>query len=253
MFKPYIGITGFTAQSEVHTALDVFPENCSHELMVGVLASQKTIFLKEKNKWPNRYPDAKDIGDIFVNSPKALNLIHYSTKELDTLANQLMRMVGIGGEYFDGFQLNMAWPSPCDIGVFRGIYPDFYIVLQIGSRAFEEVGNDPETLAWRTAKDYLGLVDYVLLDSSGGLGKPLDTEKTRLCLEALCNEGVERFMCLGVAGGLSPSTLNLVEPLVKDFPNLCIDAEGRLRNSDDHLNLNVAKEYIAKSLEIFRA
>lgn len=250
MLKPYIGITGFMSQSEVSAVLDVLPENSSRSLMVGVLASQKTIFRCERGKWPNRYPKAVDIASIFPNHPLALNLIHYNTKEPETLADQLDKITeDVGGEYLDGFQLNVTWPDPRALEQFRHDHQDMFIVLQIGHTAFDQVGSSPSALAKRVASDYLGLIEYVLLDPSGGLGKPIDPAEAFLYLDVLRDQQVEQFIWLGVAGGLSPLTLNLVEPLAGNFPELCI--EGRLRDADDHLHLNTAKMYVSKALEVF--
>jgi len=58
-------------------------------------------------------------------------------------------------------------------------------------------------------------------------------------------------MGLGVAGGLSPTTLDLVRPLTNEFPDLSIDAEGRLRTPEDHLDLAVSSEYLRKAFEMF--
>ncbi|MDO8571756.1 MAG: hypothetical protein Q7R79_03695, partial [bacterium] len=96
-------------------------------------------------------------------------------------------------------------------------------------------------------KTYEQLIDYVLLDPSGGTGKMFDPRVERTYLDKLADLGVG----LGVAGGLSPSTLHLLQPLINDYPNLCIDAEGRLRNQDDQLDLTVAGSYLQKAYELF--
>lgn len=110
------------------------------------------------------------------------------------------------------------------------------------------VNHSPEELATRVA-EYDEVAEYVLLDPSGGYGKPFDPERVRDYLLAL--EAQNLGMGLGVAGGLSPATLNLVEPLVWEFYDLSIDAEGRLRTPEDHLDLAVSSEYLRKAFAIF--
>lgn len=85
------------------------------------------------------------------------------------------------------------------------------------------------------AGEYAEVVDYVLLDHSGGHGKPFNPECAHNYLRELKtkNPGI----MLGVAGGLSPTTLNLVKPLIREFPNLSIDAESNLRTHTDHMDL----------------
>lgn len=243
--KPYIGITGFMTRQEVESILNVIPENPSRLLMVGVLASLKTLRY-ETNKWVNRYPKGGKIQDIFTDDPRTLNLILYNTKEPENLLEQLLEMTDLGGPNFQGFQLNLAWPSVPVLREYRK-RRGYSIVLQIGSHAYEMVHFSPQELANLIAI-YEGLVDYVLLDQSGGHGLPFDTEKARKCLEAIMTKNLS--IGLGVAGGLSPLTLNLVEPLLSDFSDLSIDAEGRLRDKDDNLDIEVAKEYVLKSLGV---
>lgn len=248
MKKPYIGITGFMSLDEAIAVLRSMPVSAGRVVMVGVLASQKTM-RGIQNKWPNRYPKMEKIAGIFPNHPLALNLIHYHTKEQETLYEQLLKMTGFGGDNLHGFQLNVAWPSPSALKKYRLAYPTMQIVLQIGARAFEMVKHSPKKLAAKVAKEYDELIDYVLLDPSGGYGKPFNTERARKYLTELKAKKLNAG--LGVAGGLSPNTLGLVEPLTKDFPDLSIDAEGRLRNQNDSLNLNIAEEYIRKALKTF--
>lgn len=240
MKQPYIGITGFMSRNEIQSVLDSMPKDSNRLLMVGVLASLKTV-RGEQNKWPNRYPRVGHIGNIFFRDSRALNLIHYNTKEPESLAEQLDEMTVLGGPNLDGFQLNLAWPSYKAISDHQREW-DSIIVLQIGGRAFEMVNHSPQELAERVSA-YENVVDYVLLDPSGGYGVPFDTDKARgAYLEALKAKNLN--LGLGVAGGLSPTTLNLIQPLLSDFPDLSIDAEGRLRDSTDNLDLSVASQYV---------
>lgn len=180
MRKPsYVGITGFMSQKEVESVLNVLPLSSDRLLMVGVLGSHKTLFQGLQNKWPNRYPKADDVAGAFQKHPLALNLLHYNTKEPETLFVQMDCATKIAGSNFQGFQLNVAWPSPRSLGLYREQHPKMQIVLQVGHGAFEQIGNSPENLARKVASEYIGLVDYLLLDPSGGYGKPFDTERAR--------------------------------------------------------------------------
>lgn len=249
-WTPYVGITGFMTKEEGDAVLAVMPLDSKHKLMLGVLVSQKTM-RGEQNKWPNRYPKPKDITRIFTNHPFALNLVHYNTKEHSTLYDQMAEVTEIAGPHFHGFQLNIAWPATDILEKYKRNYGGMKIVLQIGHHAFEQIGNYPERLIEKLEYYYYCYcVDYILLDPSGGLGIPFDPDIAKKYLDAL---GSEKFrLGFGVAGGLSPTTLNLVEPLAYYYPNLCIDAEGRLRDENDRLNLAVATEYVKKALAIFQ-
>lgn len=254
---PYVGITGFTSRNEVYAVSDsMIAEDSSRLLMVGVLASKKTLS-GQKNKWPNRYPRVQDISGIFAQNEGVLNLIHYSTdnhhENPHFLIDELIQMSQLGGPFFHGFQLNIAWPSSRAIAEFRKhVVMNKVIVLQIGGKALKKDGvvdYSPQELAEKVSW-YEHIVDYVLLDPSGGYGVPFDTEKARAYLKAI--QAANLNLGLGVAGGLSPTTLHLVEPLLSDFPELSWDAEGRLRDEQDNLVLKTSIKYVQKSCGLTR-
>lgn len=247
--KPYVGITGFMSPTEVFGVLDSTDlKKADRMLMVGVLASSKSL-QGIPNKWPGRYPAIGEVANIFPDNEDCLNLVHFNTKEPESLLSQLLLVTELASNHFNGFQLNITWPSARVLEDYKDLHNDKVIVLQIGSGAFEKVSHSPEKLAEKV-HEYTGLIDYVLLDPSGGTGQPFNPDIARSYLEALSVKTND--FGLGVAGGLSPTTLDLVEPLVKDFPDLSIDAEGRLRNeADDSLNIETARDYVKKSLELF--
>lgn len=248
MEKPYIGITGFTSKNEATEALSAMPCSVDRYLMVGVLASSKTL-RGEKNKYPNRYPAVEKITGIFPDDPRALNLIHYSTDDPATLSKQMLELASLAGPNLHGFQLNCAWPPPSELQLFCNAYPETKVVLQIGERSLEMVGNSSYGLSIKLHMEYKGLIDYVLLDSSGGRGQILEVEKMSKYLYVL--QTLPTQIGLGIAGGLSPQSLPLIEPFIRDFPDLSIDAEGCLRDGSDKLDIITVKEYIREAWKIF--
>ena len=249
MLKPYIGVTGFMNWQEVSEVLKVVPAKADRLLMAGVLASSKTI-QGVTNKYPNRYPKPEQLGNIFIRHPQVLNLIHFNTKESDALYDQLITVLNLAGPFCHGFQLNVAWPST-EMLVRFAIKPYRTImILQVGNHAFEMIGHSPEKLADKVAKEYAHLIDGILLDPSGGRGQMMNFEILLPYLRALKEKDLS--VRLGVAGGLSANTVGLLTTLVSEFPDLCIDAEGRLRDKNDKLDIEAAKKYLEKSFEIFR-
>ncbi|MFH0987851.1 MAG: hypothetical protein V1763_00580 [Parcubacteria group bacterium] len=246
--KPYIGITGFMSPDEVERIMNVVRIDGNRNLMVGVLASSKTLH-GFKNKYPGRYPSVRRIKDIFFQRPAMLNLIHYSTDAPETLAAQLGKLMQWGGNKVHGFQLNVAWPSVAEIREHKRRYPATTIVLQVGKHAMELVDSSPNACAERVAQ-YDGVVDYVLIDPSGGRGEPLSVVTARDYLSAIRNHGIK--MGLVVAGGLCAATLSRIKPLIKEFPDLSIDAEGRLRTPDDHLDIEAAIAYWQSADRLFQ-
>ncbi len=238
---PYIGVTGFMSRFEVTTALAVVPQRGTRRLMVGVLMSSKTL-AGQPNKWPGRYPKRENVAGIFVDDPRALNLVHYSTDHPETLLSQLVEITELAGPYLDGFQLNIVWPPISDLEDYWEIHPDKFLVLQIGSKAMAQVESMERFEELVGA--YLPMIDAILIDASGGKGAFLDAAKLAEYLRAIPKDWI---LGLGVAGGLGPDTLHFIEPLVPEFPELSIDAEGRLRTPmpEDALDLDRMLHYIA--------
>lgn len=218
------------------------------KLMVGVLVSHTTLRGQE-NRYPNRYPKTGNISEIFLPLERvALNLIHYHTNETESLSIHLQRIVKASGPNIHGVQLNIAWPSLRELWKFHEA-TDWKkrIVLQVGSRAMEAVDNDPVKLADMIGK-YVEpqTIDDVLIDPSGGNGLPFDTEKALEFLRELKSRNFD--INLGVAGGLGPDSMKHLEPLLDEFPDVNIDAEGRLRDTEsDDLDIVKMTAYLTEA------
>jgi hypothetical protein len=244
---PYVGVTGFMSRVEVNEALAMIPEGSKRRLMVGVLMSSKTL-AGETNKWPGRYPKKDAVADIFVDDPRALNLIHYNTDNPNNLCTELRRIVELAGSHLDGFQLNIAWPAASQIELFHEAFPDLYLLLQIGGKAMEQVGDSAGRLI-DLIGSYVPMIDAVLIDPSGGKGEPFDVQKAAMFLRVIRRDF---DLGLGLAGGLGPDTLHSLDPFIKEFPDLSIDAEGRLRipKPDDALSIGAVRDYLDDAFPI---
>ena len=251
MMIPYTGITGVMSAGEVSAILDSVPANAERMVMVGMLATSQTIRGIENSR-PHRYPKPKHMDAIFQPHPRALNLIHFHTKieRPKLIYKEMQRARDLAGEHCQGFQLNMAWPGTDLLMRVLGEMPkSTIIVLQVGARAFEMIGHSPKKLADKIESEYGGLIHYVLLDASMGRKLPLDAEMLRPYLRALAAKQLP--IGLVVAGGLGPVTLDLVQPLVDEFPALCIDAESGLRDKNDDLDVSAAISYRARGDALF--
>jgi hypothetical protein len=253
--RPYIGITGFMASHEVvwlaAVQRELGTEHAVRDLMVGVLTNSKTL-AGGTNRWPGRYPKVEKIPSIFTEHPRILNLIHYNTDDPSTLTAQLNRLVDIGGPNLHGIQLNIPWPAVAALDRFRwATFHEQRIVLQIGRTALAAAEHSPTKLAEMVGRylNPLRVIDAVLLDPSGGEGRSVEPGWARPFLRAISDHhSVE----LGIAGGLSYESLDLVEPLLEEFPCLSIDAEGRLRRRpQDYLDLEAAAKYFEGALALF--
>lgn len=249
MAKPYIGVTGFMSKEEVEQVLESVPTFTERKLMIGVLVSSKTM-QGLPNKFPNRYPAAGKIAEIFPAHRSVLNLVHFNTKEPDQLLDQMFMVTELGGENFHGFQLNIKWPNPHTLEQYKKQCPGKTLVLQCGETALGSVECDPEKLV-ASAKNYQDICEYLLIDPSGGLGRAFNPEKGLEYLRGL-KAGIKN-MSFGIAGGLSPLMLeDLLLPVLAEFPDVSIDAEGRLRGENDQLNVWKAKRFVSASYVLFK-
>ncbi len=243
--KPYIGVTGFMSQEETDAVLDVVPKKPSHLLMVGVLASAKTLEVPPiPVRRPERYPPRERIQRIFSPDPRALNLVHYATDRRERAGEELHALSGVVGTV--GFQANVRWPD-----ITPGLAAACLrkrTVLQIGARAMAALGFRPGVIVGRFEK-YAPYFTDVLLDPSGGEGLMLDLDRASTFVEEFATQ--YPTLGIGVAGGLCKETLPSVQGLLRRYPFLSIDAEGRLRDVDDHLDLEAAKAYVRCAYEIF--
>ena len=244
----YVGITGIGTPAE-SAALAPFASAHAHRrFMVGVLVSSSSM-AGQPDQWPNRYPPPSKIDAIFPDFPNVFNVVHYNTHDPATLSHQLITVANLAGQRLHGFQLNMAWPPPAELEALRRQCPGMQIILQLNREAFEAVKAVPGGVGRRLTQDYTGLFDHALLDLSAGRGEMLEPNWAAQELRKL--EASDLNAGLGVAGGLDAETLAIIQPLIQEFPNLSIDAEGRLRDRDDRLDLEKARKYLEKSSDMF--
>ncbi len=253
---PYIGITDFTNFEQVQRMYEAVEQHKSPEsqrmLHVGVMMSFKTLNGIE-TKWSKVWPPKETIRDIF-GSDDVYNCLHYADYDHDTdFYHDLSEAIMCGGIGINAVQLDMLWPDPGQVAsAIHTSRKQIEVILQVGGRAIEMANNDPAEVVSRL-EDYETVIHRVLLDKSMGRGLGMDA----IGLIPFARAIRERFPNLGlvVAGGLGPNSINLVEPLVKEFPDVSIDAQGKLRpsgNSLDPIDWDMAEDYLVKALELLK-
>jgi len=246
--KPYVGITGFMNYGQVEKVLSALPDDLKFQLMVGVLVSDKTL-VGQTNNHPNEFPPIHKVAEIFQLDHRVLNLVHYNTHNTFSLPGQMADIKIYGGSNCQGFQLNIDWPSIDDLARFRRRYPWLVIVQQISATVMAET--TPEQLARRISSEYCDLIDHVLLDGSGGFGKPLHLGLCEDYIGALLAHNLHRKIGIGIAGGLCAESLSRLAPLFRAYPKLNIDAQGKLRTTDKTtLDMQCCIEYVQAALEL---
>ena len=248
---PYIGITGFTTPTEVAAVIQSLTSSPGRLLMCGVLLSNALLDGGTSDA-PGRCPSPDSIAGIFSSDSRCLNLVHYRPKADANLADVLARAMAVGGANCHGVQINATkgapWPSPLALQEFRDRCQPRRIVLQVGGEAMKTAENRPDEIARRCAR-YEGILTDVLVDASEGMGVPLDAQRTIRYLAAIAETAPS--MGLVVAGGLCADNLDsLLSPLLPHWAGVSIDAEGRLRDSDDRLDVAAAISYLATALKL---
>ncbi len=245
---PYIGVTGFMNRTQVEQALEGFPHTPFLKLMVGVLASDKTLS-GVPNSHPNSFPHPDDIAEIFVDDPRVLNLVHYNTHNQKGLARQLDTLFETAGPNCHGAQLNVTWPSPEELKWQHNAWGDKQIVLQLGREAFQS--KQSPVMVARYLGIYKQLIDYVLFDMSGGFGVEIDVNLATECLVEYLKYGLDRYFGFGLAGGLDAEKVSNLASLLRVSQTLSVDAQGKLR-SNDQLDLQKVRAYIQSALRLYR-
>lgn len=254
--RPYIGITDFMNFAQVEAMEAVFAgskqEGSGRQLHVGVMMSYKTLNDIE-TKWSKAFPHREQVVEIF-RSLDSYNCLHYADYDhSDDFYQHLALAMCFGGNRLSAVQLDMIWPTPRQI--FRAaqvaaMQPE--IILQVGKNAIEVCDNDPRKVVERLGC-YEGIIHRVLLDKSMGKGLGMDAKGLLPYARAIRDAFPE--LGIGAAGGLGPDTMDLVQPLIEEFPDLSIDAQGRLRpsgNALDPIDWGMASTYLMNALKMLK-
>ena len=260
--KPYVGITGPVTIEETRNVSREFSQagysmQSTHIPMIGFLASYKTLSgLLVENR---RYPQVSSLPQLLrATNKKVLPMIHYNSKEMNTLSDQITQL--FEGLYDAGLcsalQLNIAWPDITQVMKIREQHPEMQIVFQASDKVMRE--QTPQQVA-QGIKQYQDSIQYVLIDPSGGQGQPFDLESSINIYSEISNRCPK--VTIGFAGGftgenVAPRTRELIERIERN--DFCIDAEGGLRDKitpaygDDLLNINKVKEYLQSAASVLR-
>lgn len=206
-------------------------------------------------KWEKAFPPKKAIADIFSSDEvyNCLHLVDYAGMPFlgrKTLAPALE----YAGEHVTAVQLDMIWPHPSQI--LLGVHTsrkDPEVILQLGRKALDAIKNDPKLLIEKLHDYDGGVIHRVLLDKSGGEGRGMDAEKLLPFAHAIKRHLPE--LGLVVAGGLGPEDkdIGLVKPFIKEFPDVSIDAQNKLKPHGDPLeptDWGLAGRYLFKALQL---
>lgn len=260
--KPYVGITGPVNVQETKDICREFSEagysmESPHIPMLGFLVSYKT--LNGQATQNRRYPPANSLPELLrATNGQVLTMVHYNSKETDTLSNQV-------AEIFDGvyenalcqaIQLNIVWPNIGQVARIKEQHPEMKVVFQASHKAMD--GKTPNQIA-KGVQNYGDSISYVLIDPSGGRGMPFDLESSVAIYSELREQCPD--LTIGFAGGftgenVAPRLREILKQIEED--KFCIDAEGGLRDKitsaygDDLLNIEKVRGYLQSASSVLR-
>jgi len=281
----YIGITGLKTIKEVLKAVSLFKNrkvNCNyyyyycddnecgckglitpHKQMLGFLVSDKR--LQDPNSEGTQSPALKHLNDLIdcavamaeQRNDICIPMIHYYTQNRDKLAEEISKVFTPLYERCKAVQINIAWPDISQIEKIKQEFPELHIVLQLNKEAMDKAKG--EELIQR-AKEYEKLIEYILIDSSGGKGVEFDVEKCAEIVYALTINFTNKN--IGIAGGFDGDNVEQrVWAIYKKLqtaetirePLFCIDAQGKLRTPDkEAIDTAKMEKYIRKAMLAFR-
>ncbi len=170
-------------------------------------------------------------------------------------------------ERFGGFQYNFPLPNRASLYWLetrreKRCGTPTRSVLQLWPRQLEMVRpflNDDRE--WSEVLDYLYAshrqntnfwpFGTLLCDASGGQGCVLNPTEVIASLEPLIHLTQRKTdLNLAVAGGLSAETVPILKPVIETYPELSIDAQGRLRDDHDRLDLDAVRHYVEAALKL---
>ena len=261
--KFYIGVTDVSSHAQAIRFLDFFAslsqdKKDPRKLMVGVMMGHGTLHQNPQSRYVDIWPKREDVADIFPSHPYAYNTLHYADFRNITKASDLRLAVAYANQKdtLHALQLDMPWPDTELIRETKRFFLETYgrdleCVLQISAKALNDMETDMSNVVLKV-DTYHDLLNHILFDCSGGRGIPVEHEIAMDFLMSVESSGCRPAPAL--AGGFGPGTVKTIAPMVKHFPHISIDAQGRLRKSgkvQDPLDEDLVFQYLKEAIETF--
>ncbi len=247
VFKPYIGIASVTSRFEAEELLKCLPTDIPVQLCIGVGVTTKTLKGKPTNH-PNRLLPFDMIKSVFLPDDRVLNLVHFSTDEPQYLFRDVKRIYDKVGDLIGGIQVNLDIPDTeqlMNIWMLAG--KDFRRIWQVRLRILKQYR------AFKLLTPYSSNISDILLDVSLGRGVILDqsTIEEYIAFSKQVRKK-HRELGIGVAGSLSAENVHELKPLFDQVGHVNIDAESKLRDEEDKLDIAKAQAFIQAASALYR-
>lgn len=246
----YISVTAGKDAKEVNAILNEFQKvgyslDQEYTPVIGIQISEKTFKgIKPKNFRFATFAEVPSL--LIIINGKAMPIIHYNTKNLDTLFEQVSCVFESTYDYCKLIQINATFPDVSQLEKIKERFGKLRISLQVDYR-----GMDLNQVSDKVVS-YCDCLDYVLIDPSRGRGDMFDIdESTSLYLRIKDKRPNYEIV---FAGGLNGDNVEDVLSKIIDrikTKEFSICAEGKLRDkiSDKHwgqdvLNIEKVRKYL---------
>lgn len=250
--RPYIGVTGIKRPLDTSAVVNIFKDSEISTIgywgMIGYLFSQHK--LKSDAELTKL---AESISGSSTDVTRSF--LHYFSPDEDNVKREVEQTIRglqkINGRIFDGLQVNVPWIDPRIVEDLRLRY-GLLLTLQVGPRIIH--GSSKSKEIRRRLFDYNGIVDYILVDASGGRGESINFHDacrfSDLIDEAFYNSNFKPIKLF--AGGFSSKNVSYN---VMSLHNLIgekfgIDAQKKLKNINGNLDTGQLLNYVNSAVEI---
>ncbi len=263
----YIGISGVVSidqQLQLEAQFGRTDLARSRQLQLGVKATHKPQYLDTENRYGKEwYPvgDGIERALEFSSNTMGVAQVFFDEEQLHNMSYRDVFMKKLLGRtahsWLTGLQFDRLgdWCADPQIAydVINKIPNGLTTILQCQAELLEQY--IPQEVA--DALVALPRVDYVLFDASGGRGVPMDSEQLLPFIEQVYGDIRLGATNVAVGGGLDAEVVAAKLPiLLKKFPQLSWDAEGKLHPLKDSgmrpLDMEYCREYIEASAAVVR-
>lgn len=246
-FIPHIGVAGVTTAAEAK-ALGALSKS-GRPVMIGVLASPRTLGNGQNLKTPRRFPRGADIPGIFQDDDGVLNAIHVCDWGRGDEAELLWWAEQAGGGLLDALQINCGgWPEASGLAAWKSVrrrgrhVP--LLTVQVSRGALDAVRWEPHAVVERLRR-YVGIADQVLFDPSGGMGLALPLDWAAEMFRVARADLDLAATGVGFAGGFGRADEKAPAALVRIAKGaVSLSAEANLRDESDGLCLDRAADFV---------
>jgi hypothetical protein len=255
-YHPYIGVTGITNISELEEALDCAREagitRIGRRFMVGYLVTPD-LLIGNPPKRRRFVPDMPQLLELTQASTRAgaLSVVHFETKDIpecEQNISELFRYLYTRGTC-QTVQIN-GTPDADDVRRIRKQFPDLTLIYQIRT---ELLAHGADAVAAELGKHQSAFKRF-LIDPSCGHGRDMDIKESVAIARRIM--GSLSAPSIGFAGGFcGENARSQVSALIKEFgtDSFSIDAEGKLRNEHDALEMHKVRSYLNEAVKGFRS